>query len=196
MKIAPVVLEGSAVRLEPLSDKHFEDLCTAGIDPDLWRWTLSQIESPEDMRRYMDEALQAQTEGSALPFAIITRADARAVGSTRFGNIDGANRRLEIGWTWIARTWQRTTINTEAKYLLLCHAFESLGCIRVEFKTDALNHRSRAALLRIGAKEEGTFRKHMITSTGRVRDSVYFSITDDDWPAVKVWLERQVTGNR
>jgi RimJ/RimL family protein N-acetyltransferase len=114
------------------------------------------------------------------------------VGSTRFGNIDLANRRLEIGWSWIAPPWQRSAINTEAKYLMLRHAFERLGCMRVEFKTDVLNIRSRQALLRIGAKEEGILRQHMITSSGRLRDTVYYSILDHEWPAIKGELERKL----
>lgn len=128
-----------------------------------------------------------------MPFAIVELASGTVVGSTRYGNIDRANRRVEIGWTWIGRPWQRTAVNTESKYLLLRHAFETLGCIRVEFKTDALNERSRQALLRIGAKEEGIFRSHVVTSTGRIRDSVYFSIIDREWPAVKTRLEAMLT---
>lgn len=128
-----------------------------------------------------------------LPFATIEKRSGRAIGSTRYANIDAGNRRLEIGWTWIAGNWQRTAVNTEAKYLMLRHAFETLRCIRVEFKTDALNERSRNAILRIGAKEEGTFRKHVITASGRVRDTVYFSIVDSEWNAVKKMLEARLS---
>lgn len=113
----------------------------------------------------------------------------KVVGSTRFGNIDLKNRKLEIGWTWVSRPWQRTAVNTEAKLLMLTYAFEQLRCIRVEFKTDALNLASRKAIARLGAKEEGVLRRHMITETGRFRDSVYFSILDDEWPAIKRRLE-------
>ena len=144
------------------------------------------------MGRYVETALRWQAEGTALPFATVERRVGTVVGSTRFGNIDRPNRRVEIGWTWLGPRWQRTACNTEAKYLMLRHAFETWGCLRVEFKTDALNERSRAALLRIGAREEGTLRKHMITTTGRVRDSVYFSILDDEWPAVKERLEARI----
>jgi RimJ/RimL family protein N-acetyltransferase len=114
------------------------------------------------------------------------------VGSTRFANIDRENKHLEIGWTWIGKPWQRTAVNTEAKYLMLRHAFEELGCIRVEFKTDSLNQQSRNALLGIGAKEEGTFRNHMITQDGRYRHSVYFSVIDSEWPEVKRGLEERL----
>ena len=137
------------------------------------------------MYGYASSALDDQQKGIALPFITRDRATSRIVGSTRFGNIDTANRRAEIGWTWVAPSWQRTYVNTEAKLLMLMHAFETWNCIRVEFKTDALNERSRQALARIGAYEEGIFRNHMITETGRFRDSVYFSIIDSEWPSVK-----------
>ncbi|MBI3193358.1 MAG: GNAT family N-acetyltransferase [Ignavibacteriae bacterium] len=134
-----------------------------------------------------------QMEGTALPFAIIENNSNKAIGSTRYGNIDHVNKRLEIGWTWVARPWQRTAINSETKLLLLTHAFETLGCIRAEFKTDSLNLQSRAALLRIGAKEEGIFRNHMITPGGRIRHSVYFSIIESEWKDVKKRLEEKLS---
>ena len=117
------------------------------------------------------------------------KASGQAIGSTRYGNIDRTHHRVEIGWTWVAPAWQRSVVNTEVKYLLLRHAFETLSCIRVELKTDSLNERSRAAILRIGAREEGTFRNHMITSSGRIRHTVYFSIVDSEWPAVRSRLQ-------
>jgi RimJ/RimL family protein N-acetyltransferase len=141
------------------------------------------------MRAYIETALEGQAAGIALPFATIARATGRAIGSTRFANIDRANRHVEIGWTWLGEKCQRTAANTEAKYLMLRHAFETWRCLRVEFKTDSLNERSRAALLRIGAKEEGIFRNHVITWTGRIRHSVYYSIVDSEWPAVKAHLQ-------
>jgi RimJ/RimL family protein N-acetyltransferase len=138
------------------------------------------------MRAYVAEALDEQRRGLSLPFAIVDRASGRVIGSTRFANIDVPNRRLEIGWTWLAREFQRTRANTEAKLLLLTHAFDALGAIRVELKTDALNAQSRNAILRLGAVQEGIFRKHkIIPHQGRVRDTVYFSILDTEWPAVK-----------
>lgn len=189
MNFQPVVLEGRLVRLEPLALHHLEALSAVGLDPGLWRWTTSFVGSAQEMRAYIETALREGREGRSLPFAIVDRASNRVVGSSRFGNIDGINRRAEIGWTWIAPQWQRTGINTEAKYLLLTYAFESLGCVRVELKTDALNEQSRRAILRLGAKEEGTLRSHMITYSGRARDTVYFSILEQEWPAVKARLE-------
>jgi RimJ/RimL family protein N-acetyltransferase len=182
-------LEGRHVRLEPLSLAHHADLCAVGLDEDLWRWIPTAVRTADDMRAYIELALRTQAEGSALPFATVEQESGKAIGSTRFGNIDRANRRLEIGWTWIGRQWQRTAVNTEAKYLMLRHGFETLGAMRVELKTDALNARSRRAIGRLGAVEEGTFRKHMTTESGRVRDTVYFSIIDTEWAGVKARLE-------
>jgi RimJ/RimL family protein N-acetyltransferase len=170
MNIHPIILEGKGVRLEPLTQAH----------------------TPEDMKKYIDAAAKDFSDGKALPFAIIEKASGKAVGSTRFGNIDPTHRRVEIGWTWIARQWQRTFINTETKYLLLSHAFDTLGCMRVEFKTDSTNSRSRNALMRIGAKEEGVFRNHMIMPGGRIRHSVYFSIIDSEWNTVRRELEKKL----
>ncbi len=184
-----VVLEGPRLRLLPMRMEHHAALCAVGLDEDLWRWTPAPVETPEDMRQYMQAALDCQTAGSALPFVTVELETGAIVGSTRFGNIDRANRRLEIGWTWVAPQWQRSFVNTEAKYLMLKHAFEVMRCIRVEFKTDSLNQRSRAALLRLGAKEEGILRNHMVTSAGRYRHSVYYSIIDSEWPDVKRAME-------
>src|SRR5208282_507618 len=189
MIVAPVTLEGRHVRLEPLSQAHQADLAAVGLAEDLWRWIPTPVRTPEDMSAYIAIALEEQARGVALPFALIEKADGKAIGSTRYANIDRTHHRVEIGWTWVAPAWQRTAVNTEAKYLLLRYAFETLGCIRVELKTDSLNERSRAAILRIGAREEGTFRNHMITGSGRIRHSVYFSILDSEWPAVKSRLQ-------
>jgi RimJ/RimL family protein N-acetyltransferase len=189
MEVNPVTLRGSHVRLEPLSMDHVEALARVGLDPQLWRWIPTAVSTIDDMRAYVAIALDERSKGMSMPFAIVDQTDDRAIGSTRYANIDRANRRLEIGWTWYAPVYQRTAANTEAKLLLLTHAFETLGAIRVEFKTDALNERSRAALTRIGAVEEGTFRNHMITQSGRVRDSVYFSIIHKEWPSIKMRLE-------
>ena len=141
------------------------------------------------MERYVRAALADEAAGTALPFVTVDKKSSTVVGSTRFGNIDTANRKAEIGWTWITPAFQRTFVNTEAKLLMLTHAFEVWGCIRVELKTDANNARSRAAIVRIGGVEEGTLRNHMITDTGRYRESVYFSIVDSEWPGVKEGLE-------
>ncbi len=192
MNIQQVTLEGHYVRLELLSHSHVEQLCEIGLDEELWKWTTTVMKNSENMKQYLDTAMKWRTEGTALPFAIIEKSSNKAIGSTRYANIDKANRRLEIGWTWIGRKWQRTFMNTETKYLLLTHAFETLGCIRVEFKTDSLNEQSRKALLRIGAKEEGIFRNHMITPSGRFRHSVYYSIIDSEWNEVKKHLEEKL----
>jgi RimJ/RimL family protein N-acetyltransferase len=146
----------------------------------------------EEMRALVAEAIANRERGTELPFATVERASGRVVGGTRFLNIDAANRRVEIGWTWIAPPWQRTALNTEAKLLMLRHAFEVMGCIRVELKTDAQNAKSRAAIARLGAKEEGTLRRHAITTRGRIRDTVYYSIIDDEWPAVAARLAQRL----
>ena len=194
MKVDPVVLEGLHVRLEPLSRKHTTRLCEVGVEEPLWRWIPTPVRTADDMAAYVELALKEQANGVSLPFAQIEKAG-RVIGSTRYMNIDRVHHRLEIGCTWIGREWQRTAANTEAKYLLLRHAFETLDCMRVELKTDSLNDKSRAAILRIGAKEEGIFRNHMITSTGRIRHTVYFSVIDSEWPEVKSRLERKLNGS-
>ena len=196
MLVEPVVLEGTHVRLEPLTLGHLDALTEVGLDPDIWRWTLARVLTAEDMRRYVDTALAEARAGIAIPFATVERASGRVVGSTRFHGIEPAHRRVEIGWTWIAPAWHRTAVNTEAKYLMLRHAFEVWGCMRVELKTSAKNERSRRAILRIGATEEGTLRKHQINADGSIRDSVYFSIVDDEWPARKARLEAMLTAER
>jgi RimJ/RimL family protein N-acetyltransferase len=172
-----------------LSLEHVSPLYAAASDQELWRWTTTQIASMEDMRTYVATALAAQEAGTALPFATLDVSSGEIIGSTRFANIDRANRRAEIGWTWLRRDRQRTGCNTEAKYLMLSHAFDVLGCIRVELKTDALNEKSRAAIRRIGGVEEGILRAHMVTASGRLRDTVYYSILDREWPAVRARLE-------
>lgn len=193
MNLEPLILQGRHVRLVPLTPEHVPALWDAGNDPALWRLTMSQPASQDDMRAFVDAALRAQAAGAALPFVTTEAATGRVIGSTRFGNVEPAHRRAEIGWTWIAAPWQRTAINTEAKYLMLRHAFEVLGCVRVELKTDVLNERSRRAILRIGATEEGILRKHQITDGGRIRDTVYFSIIDDEWPMAKTRLEQMLS---
>lgn len=196
MSFEPVTLQGQHVRLEPLSSKHLDGLCEFGLDPDLWRCTTTCLRTREDMIDYLETALRSDQEGTARPFATISLGSGQVIGSTRFGNIDLHNRHVEIGWTWVGVPWQRTAVNTEAKYLMMRHAFEELGCIRVEFKTDSINERSRRALLRIGAKEEGTMRNHMIVHDGRYRHSVYFSVIDSEWPEVKANLEAKLQPER
>ncbi len=192
MNLELVTLGGNYIRLEPLSMTHHAGLCAVGLEEELWKWIPQPVRTPEEMRAYIQTALDAQAAGTALPFATVEKATGRAIGSTRFMAIDCSNRRVEIGSTWLGRAWQRAAANTEAKYLMLRHAFETWGCIRVELKTDSLNARSRAAILRIGAKEEGTLRNHMITASGRIRHTVYFSITGGEWPAVQAALETKL----
>ena len=192
MDFAPVVLEGRFVRLEPLQLSHFDALWEIAREPELWRWTQAQIADRGELERYLNIALEWQREGTALPFATCSTAEGKPVGCTRFANIDKGNRRAEIGWTWVGVPWQRTAINTEAKLLMLTHAFESEGCIRVELKTDALNQKSRTAIRRLGAQEEGILRHHAITESGRRRDTVYYSVLESEWPAVKQNLQSRL----
>ncbi|MBU6509441.1 MAG: GNAT family N-acetyltransferase [Gammaproteobacteria bacterium] len=189
---ATLVLEGEYVLLEPLSMDHLDGLCVVGLDPELWRWEAIRKRSREDMQAYIRKALNEWQRGASLPFATISRETGQVIGSTRYMNMDLANRRVEIGATWIGRAWQRTAVNTEAKYLMLRYAFEVLGCFRVELKTDVLNERSRRAILRLGSKEEGVLRRHVVTDTGRVRDTVYYSILDHEWSSVKVALQAKL----
>jgi RimJ/RimL family protein N-acetyltransferase len=190
----PVLLAGRHVRLEPLTRDHHAALCAAGLPGEVFRWYTHPPATPADMARFIDDALAAQAAGTALPFATTDRKTGTVMGSSRLGNIDRANRRVEIGWTWLGEPWQRGPWNTEAKLLMLTHAFEVLGCVRVEFKTDSLNARSRAALARIGATEEGTLRNHMVCADGRLRHSVYFSILESEWPAAKARLIERLDG--
>jgi N-acetyltransferase len=195
MDIRPVTLTGHTIRLEPLSLKHVPGLAGVGLDPLLWRWVPVPVSTQEQMYSYVQTALEDQQRGMALPFAIV-QPDVGVIGSTRFANIVREHRRLEIGWTWVARSHQRTAVNTEAKLLLLKHAFETLGAYRVELKTDALNEQSRKAIRRLGAVEEGIFRRHVITASGRVRDTVYYSILDSEWPKVRADLEAFLVRHR
>jgi len=193
----PLTLEGAVVRLEPLRREHadlFWKVAQNDLE-DIFRWIPYSVKTPEDFHRLIDKAFDEQQRGESVVFATVERTSGRAIGSTRFMNIDRVNRRVEIGSTWIAPAWQRTAVNTEAKYLMLRHAFEVWKCIRVELKTDALNQKSRNAILRIGAKEEGKLRRHLLTHTGRVRDTVYFSILDDEWPAVKTKLQARISAS-
>jgi RimJ/RimL family protein N-acetyltransferase len=189
MKITPLTLSGRHIRLEPLTAAHADALWAIGQDEGVWSLNPEPVRSLDAMRAYVAQALDEQARGISLPFATILQESNQALGSTRFGNIVTAHRVAEIGWTWITPAWQRTYVNSEAKYLMLRHAFETWHCNRVEFKTDSLNTRSRNAILRLGATEEGTFRNHIITASGRLRHSVYFSIIDSEWPAVKARLE-------
>jgi RimJ/RimL family protein N-acetyltransferase len=190
--ISPVVLEGRWVRLEPLTLAHVPELARVAFDDGIWKWTVEQVESMADLEAYVQRALGQQNDGVALPFATVERDSGRAIGSTRFAQFEREHSRIEIGWTWIGREWQRTAINTEAKLLMLTHAFDTLGMRRVELKTDVLNERSRRAIARLGAVEEGVLRQHVVTRSGRVRDTVYYSILASEWPTVRAGLEAKL----
>ena len=190
--LSPVTLTGQFVRLEPLTEAHLEGLWSVGNDPSIWTWNPSPIETKEDMRRYIELALDAQAKGDVLVFATVDLASNKVIGSTRYGAIDLSNKRLEIGWTWIAPAWQRTAINTEAKLLMMRYAFNSLQCNRIEWKTDSMNERARNAILRLGATFEGTFRQHMVTASGRLRDTVYYSVVRNEWPTIEAELIRKL----
>ncbi len=186
--VEPVVLEGDRVRMEPLRADHLADLSLVAFDPPLWQWTIMGPQDEAGLRRWVDTALANAEAGVERPFATIDRVSGRVIGSSRFLSIVPEHRRLEIGWTWVGSAWQRTGANREAKLLQLTHAFEALDAQRVEFKTHSRNERSRNALAGIGATFEGVFRNHMIVPDGSVRHSAYFSITAEEWPAVKARL--------
>lgn len=189
----PITLEGSHVRMLPLSLDQLDGLCAEGLDPELWKWIPTPVVDRQGMKDYVETALDEQRRGLSVPFATTLKDDGKVVGCTRYANISIKDGRLEIGWTWIGKAWQRSAVNTEAKYLMLRHAFETLGCTRVELKTDGLNEKSRNAILKIGAKQEGILRRHTMTHTGRIRDTVYFSILDSEWPEVKSRLESRLS---
>ena len=186
--VEPVVLAGSRIRLEPLRADHYPDLALVAFDPPLWRWTIMGPQDEAGLQRWLDTALANAEAGVERPFATIDIGSGRAIGSSRFLSIVPEHRRLEIGWTWVGTAFQRTGANREAKLLQLTHAFETLGANRVEFKTHSRNERSRTALAGIGATFEGVFRNHMIMPDGSIRHSAYFSITNEEWPAIKATL--------
>lgn len=192
LRLEPVTLEGRIVRLEPLSQDHVPGLAEVGLDPVIWRWTIARPQSLDELREWAAATIAAREAGAELPFATIEVATGRPIGSSRYLNIAMDHLRLEIGWTWLAPAWQRSGANREAKLLMLTHAFETLGCRRVEFKTDSNNEPSRTALLGIGATFEGIFRKHIVMPGGGVRHSAYYSVIDDEWPAVKARLEESL----
>lgn len=183
--LQPVALAGDTVRLEPLAAGHAGALAQIGLHPELWRLQPEPLDTPQDMQRYVDRALAGQRDGTCLPFVIVRQDTGQIIGATRYMDIALAHRRLEIGGTWLTPASQRSGANTEAKFLLLQHAFETIGIMRVVFKTELANTQSRQAILRIGGVEEGVFRKHLIAQSGRTRDMVYFAILDEDWPSVK-----------
>jgi RimJ/RimL family protein N-acetyltransferase len=188
----PPRIEGQTIWLEPLAEHHAEKLWEASQDAGIWKWMPRQIDTKEEFSDLFRFLMESQTAGTMFPFVLFDKKSGRCAGSSSYLNLDRFHHRLEIGYTWISPAFQKTHVNTEAKYLLLRHAFEKMACVRVEFKTDALNSRSRAALKRIGAREEGTLRRHMVVQKGRIRDTVYFSVLDSEWPLVKAALERKM----
>lgn len=188
--VEPIALTGAHVQLLPMQPDQAEALWRAAQDQSIWQWTLSRISSRADADQYIAYALKQQTLGNQLAFVTVSRATREIVGSTRFDMIAPEHRRVEIGWTWLTPRWQRTALNTEAKYLMLRHAFEVWGCVRVQLQTDALNVRSQRAIERLGAVREGVLRSYYILPDGRRRDSVYYSFLDSEWAAVKAHIER------
>ena len=186
--IAPVTLQGRHATLEPLASEHLEDICAAASDGELWRLWYTSVPAPDRTAAWFAAALEVRDKQGGMPFAVRDNTDGHVVGSTRYFNVDAVNRRLEIGHTWYAKRAQRTAINTECKLLLLTHAFETLRCIAVEFRTHWFNHASRAAIARLGAKQDGVLRNHLLLPDGSRRDTVVFSIIDGEWLAVKQHL--------
>ena len=190
--VSPVVLEGSLVRLEPLSRDHLDGLAAVALDPIIWRFTTTRPADRAGLEAWLDTALANAAAGSEVPFATVDRASGQPIGSTRFMSVVPEHRRLEIGWTWLGRDWQRTGSNREAKYLQMRHAFEVLDANRVEFKTDSRNEAARGGLLGIGSTFEGIFRNHMVMPDGPLRHSAWYSVIREEWPAVKAHLEASI----
>jgi len=192
--IEPVTLRGRHASLEPLAREHEASIMQAAADGELWKLWYTSVPAPDQTTAWLDAALDMRERQGAMPFAVRANDSGNIVGSTRYFNVDAANRRLEIGHTWYAQRAQRTAINTECKLLLLIHAFEQLRCIAVEFRTHWFNHRSREAILRLGAKQDGVLRNHQLLPDGSRRDTVVFSILDGEWPAVKRHLSDNLGG--
>jgi RimJ/RimL family protein N-acetyltransferase len=192
MPLSPVTLPGRHIRLEPLTLAHVPALTRAGLFAELWRLQPAPVSTEADMLAYVMQALDDQQRGLSLPFVMVRQGDGEVIGSTRYMDIALPHRRLEIGATWLTPACQRSGANTEAKLLLLTHAFASLGMIRVVFKTEVLNEQSRQALARIGAVQEGIFRQHLVAASGRRRDMVYFSILEAEWPAARAGLQARL----
>lgn len=193
--LEPVTLTGRAIRLEPMSRAHVDALADIALDPVIWRWFTIRIATRDDLARWIDAALEAHAAGTALPFTTFHLDEGRAIGATRFMNVSAYDGRYEIGSTWIAPRWQKSVANAEAKYLMLRHAFETLGARRVELKTHERNDLSRAAIERLGAVFEGTHRNHMLMPDGSMRNTVWYSIIDAEWPAAKARLESRIAAH-
>lgn len=194
LQFAPVTLAGKLVRLEPMSPEHIDGLWEAGKFEQIWSYMSIMMNTPEDTRLFVEQALQNQREGTELPFIIISQESGKIIGSTRFLGISRKDRGLEIGFTWLTPSVWKTAVNTECKWLLLCHCFEDLGCIRVQLKTDSRNLNSQRAIKRIGGVYEGVLRNHMVMRDGYIRDSVYFSFIDKEWQAAKEKLQLLLFG--
>jgi N-acetyltransferase len=192
MQAAPVTLEGNLVRLEPLSMDHFPALAEIAFNPQIWQWMTDPMKTADDLRRYIQNAVDAAAAGTAMPWATRSKKDNRIIGSTRFADIQPFHRTLEIGWTWMHPDYQRSGINVEAKYLQLGHAFEVMVARRVAFKTHQQNLKSQTAIRALGAKHEGVFRNHVIMPDGSARHSYWYSIIDEEWPEVKARLEERM----
>lgn len=189
MECQPLRLQGTSVSLEPLEQAHIADIRNAAADGELWKLFFTSVPAPEQTQQWLDTALAMQSQQKAIPFVVREKSGGKIVGSTRFCNIDHQHQRLEIGYTWYSQSVQRSAINTECKLLLLTHAFEVLNCIAVEFRTDWFNRRSQAAIERLGAKRDGVLRNHMILPDGRIRDTVVYSILQNEWPGLKKNLQ-------
>jgi len=189
MQCTPIHLSGIYVTLEPLTQEHLPEIQSAVADGELWKLFFTSVPAPENVQQWLVAALDMQQQQTAIPFAIRDNASGKIVGSTRYWKMETHNKRLEIGHTWYAKSAQRTGVNTECKLLLLTHAFEVFNCIAVEFRTDYFNHKSQAAIERLGAKRDGLLRNHTIMPDGRIRDTVVYSILEHEWPGVKKNLQ-------
>lgn len=194
--LEPVTLRGHLATLQPLSHAHHDGLVDASRDGELWNLWYTQVPTPEGMRAEIDRRIGQLAAGVMLPFAVLRNDTGQAIGTTTFCNVDAANRRVEIGWTWLARSVQRSGMNTECKLLLLTHAFDALRCIAVEFRTHWMNQQSRDAIARLGAKQDGVLRSHARMPDGSLRDTVVFSIIESEWPAVRNELRRRLAAGQ
>ncbi|MES2068921.1 MAG: GNAT family protein [Pseudomonadota bacterium] len=189
MQCTPLILQGRHVNLEPLQQEHLAEIRAAAADGELWKLFFTSVPAPENTQVWLDTALLWQREQKSIPFVVRHKASGKIIGSTRYCNMDHNNKRLEIGYTWYAQSFQRSAVNTECKLLLLGHAFEVFECIAVEFRTDWFNHKSQAAIERLGAKRDAVLRNHMIQPDGRIRDTVVYSIIQNEWAGVKKNLQ-------
>ncbi|NDI86881.1 GNAT family N-acetyltransferase [Undibacterium crateris] len=189
MDLNPIYLQGQHISLEPLNESHLDDIRAAAADGELWKLFFTSVPRPDQVSQWLTTALEMQQQQRALPFAVRDNLSGKIIGSTRYCNIEHVHQRVEIGYTWYARSAQRSGVNTECKQLLLRHAFEVWQCIAVEFRTDWFNRRSQAAIERLGAKRDGVLRNHMILPDGRIRDTVVYSILRNEWPGVSQNLQ-------